>query len=98
MSNVVRRHPALVVPLSCFARFLPPGRPSTAVAREEEVPTMRPKKPTVAAVQPIWDDGPAPDVWWGENGIDALIWADGRPCDGPTDPPRFTHLMSRDAK
>lgn len=20
-----------------------------------------------------------PDVWWGEHGIDALIWADARP-------------------
>ncbi len=22
---------------------------------------------------------PAPDVWWGEDGIDALIWADAEP-------------------
>lgn len=29
-------------------------------------------------------DEPAPDVWWGGNGIDALIWADGQPY-GPLD-------------
>lgn len=22
---------------------------------------------------------PEPDVWWGDSGIDALIWADGQP-------------------
>jgi hypothetical protein len=26
-----------------------------------------------------WDYQPAPDVWWGADGIDALIWADGLP-------------------
>ena len=24
-----------------------------------------------------------PDVWWGPNGIDALIWADGQPYAVP---------------
>jgi hypothetical protein len=24
---------------------------------------------------------PEPEVWWGESGIDALLWADGRPYD-----------------
>jgi hypothetical protein len=27
------------------------------------------------------------DVWWGDEGIDALIWADGRPYDGLTNMP-----------
>jgi hypothetical protein len=30
----------------------------------------------------VLDDEPMPDVWWGEDGIDALIWADPRPYDG----------------
>ena len=25
---------------------------------------------------PVWDGEPEPDVWWGPDGIDALIWAD----------------------
>jgi hypothetical protein len=31
-----------------------------------------------------WTDVPTPDVWWGEDGIDALIWADPAPYDAPT--------------
>jgi hypothetical protein len=30
---------------------------------------------------PIWHNEPEPDVWWGEEGIDALLWADPRPYD-----------------
>jgi hypothetical protein len=26
---------------------------------------------------------PAPDVWWGDDGIDALIWADPLPYADP---------------
>jgi hypothetical protein len=36
---------------------------------------------------PASDPDPEPDVWWGEDGIDALIWADGPPSDGPADRP-----------
>ena len=36
----------------------------------------------------IWgnDSSPQPEVWWGANGIDALIWADPRPYDDPPPP------------
>lgn len=36
----------------------------------------------------IWgnDSSPQPEVWWGVNGIDALIWADPRPYDDPPKP------------
>lgn len=27
----------------------------------------------------IWNPEPEPDVWWGEGGIDALLWANPRP-------------------
>jgi hypothetical protein len=27
---------------------------------------------------------PVPDVWWGENGIDALIWVDPVPYELPS--------------
>lgn len=33
---------------------------------------------------PIWNDDPTPDVWWGEDGIDALIWADPPPYEPPS--------------
>jgi hypothetical protein len=32
-----------------------------------------------------WGGDPEPDVWWGEDGIDAMIWADGQPYSGPSD-------------
>jgi hypothetical protein len=32
-----------------------------------------------------WHWEPSPDVWWGEDGIDAMIWADGQPYSGPSD-------------
>ena len=28
-------------------------------------------------------DEPTPDVWWGEDGIDALLWADAEPYAYP---------------
>jgi hypothetical protein len=33
----------------------------------------------------IWgiDSSPQPEVWWGVDGIDALIWADPRPYEHP---------------
>lgn len=45
------------------------------------------------AGQPTPDcDEPTPDVWWGEDGIDALIWADPLPYADPlsTAPPAET--------
>jgi hypothetical protein len=32
----------------------------------------------------VWDYQPAPDVWWGADGIDALVWADGTPYAEPS--------------
>jgi hypothetical protein len=37
----------------------------------------------------VWSHQPEPDVWYGPDGIDALIWADGTPyveanADDPT--------------
>jgi hypothetical protein len=31
----------------------------------------------------IWDDDPPSEVWWGEDGIDAPIWADREPYAEP---------------
>ncbi len=39
--------------------------------------------PNAADPRFIWDDGPEPDVPWGEYGIDALIWP--KPYVLPTD-------------
>ncbi len=48
---------------------------------------------------PASDSGPEPDVWWGEHGIDALIWADGQPYEELTDMPAPDYaLMSGDAQ
>lgn len=44
---------------------------------------MKLEKPT--ALNVIWNDESAPDVWWGPDGIDALIWADPRPYEAPAD-------------
>jgi hypothetical protein len=30
-----------------------------------------------------WDGSLEPDVWWGEDGIDALLWADAEPYAYP---------------
>ena len=35
--------------------------------------------PDEATPHPPRYDEPAPEVWWGEAGIDALFWADPRP-------------------
>ena len=32
------------------------------------------------------DETLLPDVWWGEHGIDALIWADPAPYRRPEEP------------
>lgn len=41
---------------------------------------MKTTKPNTPAQSLVWDDEPEPpDVWWGECGIDAGIWADPRP-------------------
>lgn len=32
------------------------------------------------------ESGGEPDVWWGEDGIDALIWADPTPYERPQSP------------
>jgi hypothetical protein len=34
----------------------------------------------------VWSDAPAPDVWWGTDGIDALLWADPVPYENPLVP------------
>jgi hypothetical protein len=37
---------------------------------------------------PLPTDDLAPEVWWSEDGIDALIWADPQPYAGaPPGPP-----------
>jgi hypothetical protein len=35
---------------------------------------MKSIKPNTPNCSPIRYDSPAADVWWGEHGIDALIW------------------------
>lgn len=36
---------------------------------------------------PVWTDEPTPDVWWGADGIEALIWADPMPYEPPSGKP-----------
>ena len=47
---------------------------------------------------PIWNGSPEPDVWWGEGGIDALIWPKPMPCAhpaaSPTTPERRPYVQS----
>ena len=31
----------------------------------------------------VWCDRPEADVWWGQAGIDALLWADAEPYAYP---------------
>jgi len=31
----------------------------------------------------VWDYAPAPDVWWGDDGIDASLWVDPTPYTEP---------------
>ncbi len=38
---------------------------------------------TTTLTPPARDEAPTPDVWWGAEGIDSLIWADPRPYDWP---------------
>jgi hypothetical protein len=40
--------------------------------------------PDEATPYPPRQDAAAPEVWWSESGIDALLWADPRP---PYEPP-----------
>lgn len=35
----------------------------------------------------VWDYEPAPEVWWSEDGIDALLWADAPPYKQPVESP-----------
>jgi hypothetical protein len=44
---------------------------------------MQPTKPAPSEVNDIWQGDPEPDVWWGSNGIDALLWADPPPYAEP---------------
>lgn len=37
----------------------------------------------LAELNPLWNAEPAPDVWWGEDGIDADIWSDPIPYATP---------------
>jgi hypothetical protein len=39
---------------------------------------------------------PEPDVWWGEDGIDALTWADPIPYVVPTPTPKHLSLAADD--
>ena len=32
----------------------------------------------------VWEWEPSSDVWWGPDGIDALLWADGTPYVEPS--------------
>jgi hypothetical protein len=49
----------------------------------KERPPMQTIDPNTADRHPIWEDKAIPDVWWGADGIDALIWADPIPYADP---------------
>jgi hypothetical protein len=53
---------------------------------------MEPMTDSPALMQgSIWAVYPEPDVWWGSDGIDALIWADPKPYElSISEPPAET--------
>ena len=48
---------------------------------------MKTKNSIISTPQLFQGDTAEPDVWWGEDGIDAQLWADGQLYDGLTDMP-----------
>jgi hypothetical protein len=54
---------------------------SISPCKEEGTP-MKTIKPT-PALHPTWFGDPEPDIWCGQSGINALIWADPLPYDEP---------------
>lgn len=44
---------------------------------------MKPTKPNSTDSLSVWDGDPEPDVWYGPEGIDALLWADPVPYADP---------------
>jgi hypothetical protein len=47
-----------------------------------------------AAVGSTWHP-PMPDVWWGDDGIDALLWADPQPYKEPAESPVESAAIAR---
>jgi hypothetical protein len=47
---------------------------------------MSTTEPNVLTSGPFGDAELVPDVWWGTDGIDALIWADPVPYENPLVP------------
>jgi hypothetical protein len=46
---------------------------------------MKTKNSIISTPQLFQDDKPEPDVWWGEDGIDAQLWAEGQFYYGPAE-------------